>query len=45
MFASLILHKGAYFACCTGGDENELLLLLFLLSLDSMQIDWDCLAF
>ena len=45
MFASLTLYKGAYFSFCTGGDENELLLLLFLLSLDSMQIDWNCLAF
>ena len=44
MFVSLALYKGVYLACCTGGDENELLILLLLLSVGSMEVDWDCLT-
>ena len=44
MFVSLALYKGVYLACRTGGDENELLILLLLLSLGLMEVDWDCLA-
>ena len=44
MFVSLGLYKDAYLASRTGGDENELLILLLLLPLGSMEVDWDCLA-
>ena len=30
MFVSLVLYKDAYLACHAGGDENELLILLFI---------------
>ena len=38
--------KGVYLACRTDGneDKNKLFILLFLLSLASMEVDWDCLA-
>ena len=42
MFVFLALYKGGYLACRTGGNENELLILLLLLSLGSVEIDWDC---
>ena len=44
MFVSLALYKGVYLACCTGDDENELLILLLLLSVGLMEVDWDCLT-
>ena len=44
IFVSLALYKGVHLVCRTGGDENELLILLLLLSLGSMEVDWDCLA-
>ena len=44
MFVSLGLYKDAYLASRTGGDENELLILLLLHPLGSMEVDWDCLA-
>ena len=44
MFVSLALYKGGYLACRTGGNENELFILLLLLSLGSVKSDWDCFA-
>ena len=44
MFVSLALYKGVYLSCRNGGDENELLILLLLLSIGWMEVDWDCLA-
>ena len=44
MFVSLALYKGVYLACRTGGDKNEMVILLLLLSLGSIDIDWDCLT-
>ena len=44
MFVSLALYKGEYLACRIGGDENELEILLLVLSLGSMEVDWNCLA-
>ena len=44
MFVSLALNKGEYLVCRIGGDENELEILLLVLSLGSMEVDWNCLA-
>ena len=33
MFVSLVLYKGVYLACPVGGNENELVILLLVLSL------------
>ena len=44
MFVSLALYKGVYLACRTGGDNNELVIFLLLLSLGSIEFDWGCLA-
>ena len=44
MFVSLAQYEGVYLVCHNGCDENELLILLLLLSLGSMEVDWDCLA-
>ena len=42
MFVSLAVYEGVYLVCHDGCDENELLILLLLLSLGSMEVDWDC---
>ena len=44
MFVSLALYKGSYLVCRIGGDKNELEILLLVLSLGSMEVDWNCLA-
>ena len=44
MFVSLAQYEDVYLVCHNGCDENELLILLLLLSLGSMEVDWDCLA-
>ena len=44
MFVSLALYKGEYLVYRIGGDENELEILLLVLSLGSMEVDWNCLA-
>ena len=44
MFVSLAQYEGVYLVCHNGCDENELLILLLLLSLGSMEVDWDCLT-
>ena len=44
MFVSLALYKDVYLACCIAVDENELVILLLVLSFGSLEVDWDCLA-
>ena len=44
MFVSSALCKGVYLGCSIGGDENELVILLLLLSLGSMEVHWHCLV-
>ena len=44
MFVSFALYKGVYLGCHIGGDENELVILLLVLSFGLMEVDWDCLV-